>query len=793
MAHIHGVYDTDTHFSIDPLTRQLKYESEKLPGIVQYDHNSQVLTFEVPRHTLDGHDMSLCNKVRVHYINIDTITKEKRTGLYDVKDLQVAADDENVVLCSWPISRNATQMVGNLAFALRLACTENGEEVYGLSTVRYDKLTVSGGVHNDEAIVEEYADILDDWEARIQALEQGGATDEQIAAAVEAYMAENPVGGGTVKTVNGVAPDENGNVQITMPDSGGNVDLTGYMKLPTNEDGTPDYGTVGYYAVSDGNGGITWVAAGNTGGGSSGDDTGGDSGGDTGDDTGGNTGEPVDTSPVIEQYGYALTQTGTTAAKDWACYTTAYAVDGVGKDNYFMYFIPNYDGVSPGAFAKVNRFMDGVFNTYESLTYQTSADAAENQLKVLSSYGDYNSLKFTLVQAYVDDSYMYNKDTGDILFAGKNTKYYGMANIDGTIAGGGSSGDSGTSEPVTAAEVDNQIAMLSLTTGEAVDTAAYSGLSEEYVAMVQANYDSMMAECLGDYNKIPIIVHTDQHARIGATNPVMALIGDMVNWYEISKCMNLGDTVSGTFAEGTLQNYLSATKDHIPLSKRLEVYGNHDVWDSVADQKYTVNQKRLSPYFKNIYARRHSNNGYFTVVDDYYNVKYLVINNFEYPDTNYATRRITTAQAKFIVEELSANDGRDIVLVAHQPLDSDEVTTRDDTYIAYSEKLLSDTTAHNSFMDMMTARKNKTSGNFTDSEGVAHTYDFTNVSGSLLMSLHGHAHFEAYRTFENSITEFIFDWFDGNTFYFGYIDRENMKFKCWKNEIGVEALEISIA
>lgn len=33
---------------------------------------------------------------------------------------------------------------------------------------------------------------------------------------------------GAVQTVNGVAPDENGNVQIDIPDSGGDVDLTGY-------------------------------------------------------------------------------------------------------------------------------------------------------------------------------------------------------------------------------------------------------------------------------------------------------------------------------------------------------------------------------------------------------------------------------------------------------------------------------------------------------------------------------------------------------------------------------------
>ena len=329
-----------------------------------------------------------------------------------------------------------------------------------------------------------------------------------------------------------------------------------------------------------------------------------------------------------------------------------------------------------------------------------------------------------------------------------------------------------------------------LSQGGDVTGKTYSGLTAEYVSMAQTNYNAMMAECLGDFNKIPIIVHTDQHNRSMAS--IFKLCDDMVDWHEISKIINLGDTCSGTFSESQLSSYRANAESYLPLEKRLEVYGNHDIWDSNNDQKYTVNQKRLSPYFYNVDAKRHSNNGYFTVVDDYRKVKYLVVNNFEYPETNYATRRITTEQAKFIVEELSADDGLDIIFTSHQPLDSNDVTTRDSTYIAYNEKFLADTTAHNSFMDMLAARKNKASGTFTDSEGVAHTYDFSNVSGNLLMSLHGHAHFEAYRTFENSITEFIFDWVPNNTFYFGYIDRENMKFKCWKNEIGVDALEISI-
>lgn len=330
-----------------------------------------------------------------------------------------------------------------------------------------------------------------------------------------------------------------------------------------------------------------------------------------------------------------------------------------------------------------------------------------------------------------------------------------------------------------------------LSHGVDITGKTYGGLSTEYVAMVQTNYNAMIAECLGDYNKIPIIVHTDQHNR--STASVFSLCDDLVDWYEISKIINLGDTCSGTFSESQLTTYRNNAENYIPLTKRLEVYGNHDVWDADESQKYTVNQKRLSSYFYNVDATRHGNNGYFTVIDDYYNVKYLVISDLEYPDTNYSYRRITTAQADFIVNELSANDGKDIILVSHVPFDSDEVTSRDSTYQAYSEKFLSDTTAHNSFMTMIAARKNKTSGTFTDSEGISHTYDFSNVSGDLLMSLHGHAHFEAYRTFENSITEFIFDWFDGNTFYFAYIDREEKKFKVWKNEANVGALEISIA
>ncbi len=495
----------------------------------------------------------------------------------------------------------------------------------------------------------------------------------------------------------------------------------------------------------------------------------------------------VDTSPVIAVNNAQANRGEGTIANAYTCVTQPYKVKEVSEQVTLVYCTP-WDRWNSGLNAPtIQLYLGDTYVTYwTQMVGNDEADAlVEHTQDINNNYGNCDSVRLTLWQNRIDNSYAYVKETGEILFAGANTQYYGMTNINGNTGG--------ESAVSVAAEVDNQVAMLSLSTGETADTAAYSGLSSDYVAMVQANYDAMMAECLGDYNKIPLIVHTDQHGRIGASSQVMKLIGDMVNWYEVSKCINLGDTVSDRFGTAELENYLSAAKDSIPLSKRLDIYGNHDVWDSDDSQKYTVDQKRLSPYFKNIYARRHGNNGYFTVVDDYYNVKYLVISDLEYPDTNDSTRRITTAQAKFIVSELSEHDGRDIVIVSHVPFDSDEVTSRDDTYAAYSEKFLSDTTAHNSFMAMLSARKSKTSGSFTDSEGVEHAYDFSGVSGDLLMSLHGHAHFEAYRTFENSVTEFIFDWFDGNTFYFAYIDRWEKKFKVWKNETNVEALEISIA
>jgi hypothetical protein len=166
MTHRHPVYDTDTHFKIDGLTRIVKNASETKTMLVQYDHNSERFTFEVPRY-VDGHDLSLCNAVRVHYINIDKSKRTENKGVYEITDLQISPNDEETVVCSWLVSNNATQLIGALHFVVQFACTSGSEVLYSWNTARHTSVSVADGIYNGDEIAEDYADILQLWEARL--------------------------------------------------------------------------------------------------------------------------------------------------------------------------------------------------------------------------------------------------------------------------------------------------------------------------------------------------------------------------------------------------------------------------------------------------------------------------------------------------------------------------------------------------------------------------------------------------------------------------------------------------
>lgn len=180
-AHTHPVPDTDTYFIIDPITRKIENTTRKKTVIMQYDHNSERFTFELPRY-VDGHDMLECTSVTVNVDNIEAIVAEGEeprinSDAPDMTDLRVHPTDPEKVVSSWLISRNSTQLAGNLSFHIEYKCVDSeGNVVYEWSTDSYDEITIKARKKNGEAAVAEYTDLLEQWRARIF-----GAGDSVIA------------------------------------------------------------------------------------------------------------------------------------------------------------------------------------------------------------------------------------------------------------------------------------------------------------------------------------------------------------------------------------------------------------------------------------------------------------------------------------------------------------------------------------------------------------------------------------------------------------------------------------
>lgn len=328
-----------------------------------------------------------------------------------------------------------------------------------------------------------------------------------------------------------------------------------------------------------------------------------------------------------------------------------------------------------------------------------------------------------------------------------------------------------------------------------IDYSSYPTLDPKWIDTVVGNYKEFISEVSADSSKIPIIVSSDQHGTVTEDCEVFKLINDIADWNRISKIINLGDTVQLTYSKKELKAYNTAMK-YIPEEKRLELFGNHDGHISAL-------RRDMGKYFIAPAAVTSEKKDAFAVKDEPFNVRYLAVDPMGYPWT-YTSGKINTSQANFIVSELEKNDKCDIVILAHPYLFRDAIIKRDGTTFTGSDYFIGNankgTDVKQSFLDMLKARKDKTAGVFTDSDGKKHPYDFSGCRGDLLMTLHGHHHTEGYETC-SGITEFLFQSFryngseqnEPNCFYFAYIDSEAKKFKCWKNIEGYSAWEIDIA
>lgn len=204
MSNSNSVYDTDLHFEIDVVTRTISNQTLLKTRLMQYDHNSERLSFEIPRY-IDGHDILLCNQVRVHYINAES-TKQQSKGVYPVDDMQVSPASDDFVIFSWLISQNATVYPGTLTFLIQFSLVQDDGTIdYSWHTDAFKGISVSAGMANGEPIVQQYADILAQWEQELhEAIPVKGVdyfTDEEKAAIVEEVIAALPRYNGEVEDV----------------------------------------------------------------------------------------------------------------------------------------------------------------------------------------------------------------------------------------------------------------------------------------------------------------------------------------------------------------------------------------------------------------------------------------------------------------------------------------------------------------------------------------------------------------------------------------------------------------
>lgn len=313
------------------------------------------------------------------------------------------------------------------------------------------------------------------------------------------------------------------------------------------------------------------------------------------------------------------------------------------------------------------------------------------------------------------------------------------------------------------------------------DELTFGYLSNGWLENAEASYNSMMDEFeKTSYSGVPFFIQTDLHA----------FNNDPARWLHNKdkrvKNINLGDIVYDVYNNGSGETYRNSA---LPVANLITVYGNHEA--------NTAGYEPATSYGLNYYytdttkgKRMVNERGFFTVCDDDFNVKYIVICPY-YQDEN-GTRIATgvkTDQMTWLLGELSADDGYDVVILMHQ-LFNDVHYHRDSTLQNWADA----PAILENLWTVMKDRRNKRSGKITDSDGVEHPYDFTNVKTRYLGSLHGHAHEELMYTEENT-TAYVCDAYCGSrACCFGLFDRKNDKLKIWyfNADTAFDVLELDI-
>ena len=157
--------ETEPHIIIGE-DRVISVPKELQRIAVQYDHNVETVAFDCPRYW-DDLDMSKLN------IYINYMRKDRYVGCYKATDITVDDADSNIMHFNWTVSRNISEVVGELKFLVCIKKSDaEGYEVNHWNSELNTEMYISQGLEAEESIFDAYPDIISQWEDEVNAVKQ---------------------------------------------------------------------------------------------------------------------------------------------------------------------------------------------------------------------------------------------------------------------------------------------------------------------------------------------------------------------------------------------------------------------------------------------------------------------------------------------------------------------------------------------------------------------------------------------------------------------------------------------
>lgn len=175
----------EPHLVIGP-DRVITVPTELKRLAVQFDHNVETVTFDCPRYW-DEHDMS-----QMH-IYINYLRPDKESAMFKAQNIVVDETDPSVMHFDWTISRNASEVPGQLVF---LVCIKKADEEGNEKTHWNSELCktcyVSEGLEIDgEELKALYPDIIEQWyQEVVDAIDEVNATKQDLISDVNSTKQE---------------------------------------------------------------------------------------------------------------------------------------------------------------------------------------------------------------------------------------------------------------------------------------------------------------------------------------------------------------------------------------------------------------------------------------------------------------------------------------------------------------------------------------------------------------------------------------------------------------------------